>query len=247
MSDIKEDLDQATQAYKNALKDLAGARQAHEEGPGKGYADMLAVQADLRAKIAAHEASAAEAQGTFQSLFAKASHIVTKEVKAALFAKNDALAIAEELRSALAQSEAGALELRAEASCIAEAFRVAHAHARAAYARMEVCQALEECGQAMGRAVALATHIPGNRDIEKLSDDVDQLRAQFVWKALMDLARELPEWDRVRVEELGALDLGPFNDRRHFTTPAAVALDRKRRAMAEGQGGTGSEQLESAA
>lgn len=241
MNTIKENLDQATQAYKHAVEDLAAARQAHEEGAGKAYADTLAVQADLKAKIAAHEASAAEAQGTFQSLFAKASHIVTKEVKAALFAKNDALAIAEELRCALAQSEAGAFELRAEASRVAEAFRAAHAHARAAYARVEVYQALQECGQAMGRAVALATHIPGNHDIEKLSDDVDQLRAQFVWKALMSRARELPEWDRIRVEELGALDLGPFNDHAHFTTPAAVALDRKMRAVAQGQAGAGSE------
>lgn len=242
MNTIREQFDQAVQVYEAAVQALADTRQAHKEGAGKAYADMLAVQVDLKAKIAEHEASAAEAQSTFKRLFAKANHVVTKEVKAALFGKNDALAIAEELRSALAQSEAGALEPRIAASRAVEAYQRAHARAHAAYARMEIFRTLVQCGEAMARAVALATHIPGNPDIERLVDDVDRNRSAFVWDALIATARGLPEWARMpRVEALGALDLGPFNDPSQFISPSAAHLALKKKAMADGQAGTASE------
>jgi len=238
MHKIQEQLDQATQAYKDALQALATARQAHEEGPGKAFADMLAVQADLKAKIATHEASADEAQATFKRLFAKAGHVVTKEVKAALSAKNDALALSED----------SALEPRITASAAAKAYEIAYAHARAAYARVEVWRTLRECGEAMGRAVALAAHIPGNPDIERLTTDIDKLRTAFVWDALVGVARGLSEWDRVpKVEAIGSLDLGPFNDPTQFISTVAAQVARRKLAAGEDQAGTESELREAAA
>ncbi|CAN7245282.1 hypothetical protein LJR175_001004 [Variovorax sp. LjRoot175] len=88
MSTIQEKLARATQAYQDALQALEAARREHEDGAGKAYALLFARQADLKAKIAEHEAAAAASEATFKRLFAKANHVVTKEVKSALFGKN---------------------------------------------------------------------------------------------------------------------------------------------------------------
>lgn len=231
MSTIQEKLARATKGYQDALHALAAARREHEDGAGKAYALLFARQADLKAKIAEHEAVAAASEATFKRLFAKANHVVTKEVKTALFGKNDALAIAEELRIALAECEAEAIEPRIAASDAARRYEAAYGQACAASARMLVYQALAECGAAMARAVALAMHVPGEAAVEALTSDLAKHRTAFVWKELLDLAATLPEARRMPlVDELGVLDLGVFADR-NFVSVSAASRMRKIQAL----------------
>jgi pyocin large subunit-like protein len=123
---IHDELAQAQAAYDSALAKLLKACADFNEGSGKQYAELMQRHADLRGKIAAHEAAAETATLEFKQLLAAANFEKTKAVKEALFKKNDALAIAEELREALADSERTTLPLRASASRAAQTYANAH-------------------------------------------------------------------------------------------------------------------------
>ena len=158
-----------------------------------------------------------------ERLFAQADHVVNKEVKNALFLKNDALAIAEELANALAESESASFEPMVAASKDAQAYDAAYRHAAAAYACREVYRALAACEDTMARAVALARHVPLPETLENVTANVDEARMAFVWKELKDMAQSRPEAERFPVvEELGSLDLGAFANRQ-FLSVAKVA------------------------
>ena len=101
---IQDELAQAQATYDSALKTLLKACADFNEGSGKQYAELMQRHADLRGKIAAHEAAAETATLEFKQLLAAANFEKTKAVKEALFKKNDALAIAEELREALTKA-----------------------------------------------------------------------------------------------------------------------------------------------
>lgn len=230
MQTIQDKHIQALSAYTRAREALEAKRTEHEEGAGKAYAGLLAQQNSLKAKIAEQETAAAAAEGSFKRLFAEAGHEVTKNVKAALFSKNDALSIAEELRSALADSEAASVDAEIAASGAARDYQSAYRHAQAAYALVQVYQALSECGEAMARAVAFAMHVPGENYSEAISRDVPTRRAELVWNELLSLANTLPEAQRMpQVTELGSLDLGAFANRA-FVSPAKASLMRTQRA-----------------
>ncbi len=231
MQTIQDKHTEALRAYAQAREALERARCDHEDGDGKTYAVLLSQQQILKAKIGEQEAAAATAEASFKRLFSEAGHEVTKDVKAALFKKNDSLSIADELRSALADSRAASVEAEIAASNAASSFQTAYRVAQAAHARVEVFAALSDCGEAMARAVAYAMHVPDADGSEGLAIDVEQRRAGLVWKELMTLAKALPEAQRLpRVTELGSLDLGAFKDR-GFLTSAGISLLRKQLAL----------------
>ena len=237
MTTIQDKHARALRAYAQAREALEPRRHEHEEGAGKAYAELLRQQDSLKAKIAEQEAAAATAEASFKRLFAEAGHEVTKDVKAALFKKNDALSIAEELRRALADSEAASVEAEIAASSAARLYQEAYRTALEKHARVQVYEALSACGEAMARAVAYAMHVPGEQYSEALSDNVATRRAEFVWEELLALARTLPEAQRMpKVAELGTLDLGAFKGRA-FVSPAAASLLRTKRAMREALAG----------
>lgn len=234
MSKIQEKLAQAARACEVALQTLQTAREGYENGSGKAYAALRARQDDLRAKIDQHREAAETAQAKFKRLFGQAEHVVTKEVKNALFLKNDALAIADELATALAESESASFEPMVAASNDARAYDIAYRHAVAAYARREIYRALASCEDSMARAVALARHVPLPEGLENVSANVEEARMAFVWKELKDMALSRPEAERFPVfEELGPLDLGAFANR-EFLSVAKVAQLRKLQAISEG-------------
>ena len=93
--------------------------------------------ANLRNKIATHEKAAEAATLELKQLLAAANFEKTNAVNKALFKKSNTLAIAEELREALADSERKTLPLRASASRAAQHYANAHNAAYGAYARLE--------------------------------------------------------------------------------------------------------------
>ncbi|UCV00114.1 hypothetical protein [Acidovorax radicis] len=219
---IQIQLAQAQAAFNEAMQRLANARKAHTEGAGKVYAQLLVRHADLREKIATNEGAAEAATNEFKQLLAASNYEKTKAVQSALFTKNDALAIAEELRTALADSERTSLDIQAGASSAASAFADAHDGAYTAYARLEAFKALADCEEKLSRAMALVTHAPEASGIDKLSGDVQGYRMGFIWNSLKAAALARPEAEKKpQVAELGVLELGAFEGRK-FLSPMQV-------------------------
>lgn len=160
--------------------------------------------AELRGKIGTYEAAAEAATQEFKALLAASGYEKTKPVKEALFKKNDALAIAEELREALADSVRTALPIRAAASRAAQAFAGAHDKAYAAYAQLEVFKALAASEDGISRAMALLSHVPGDIEVDRHVQDVKAHRMRFVLSRLVEAAKQQPEAQtQPEVEELG--------------------------------------------
>lgn len=224
---IQSELTQAEASYSTALRELVQASTTFNEGPGKAYAELVQRHAELRSKIATYEAAAEAATQEFKALLAASGYEKTKPVKEALFKKNDALAIAEELREALADSERTALPIRAAASRAAQAFAGAHDKAYAAYAQLEMFKALAASEDGISRAMALLSHVPGDIEVERHVQDVKAHRMRFVLSRLVDAAKQQPEAQtQPEVEELGPLQLGPFAGRAYLTPVQALQLQR---------------------
>ncbi|MDH4418932.1 MAG: hypothetical protein QE485_17110 [Acidovorax sp.] len=224
---IHDELAQAQAAYDSALEKLLKACAEFNEGAGKEYAELMQRHADLRSKIATHEATAEAATVEFKQLLAAANYEKTKAVKDALFKKNDAVAIAEELREALADSERTALPLRASASRAAQSYANAHDTAYAAYARLEVFKALAASEEGLSRALALLSHVSDAAEVERHVQDTREHRMKFVWNRLVAVAKQQPEaQEQPEVEALGPLQLGPFAGRAYLTPVQAMRLQR---------------------
>ena len=223
---IQDELAQAQAAYDSALEKLLKACAEFNEGAGKEYAELMQRHADLRSKIATHEATAEAATLEFKQLLAAANE-KTKAVKDALFKKNDAVAIAEELREALADSERAAPPLRASASRAAQSYANAHDIAYASYARLEVVKALAASEEGLSRAMALLSHVRDAIEVERHMDDAQTHRMKFVWNRLVAVAKQQPEaQEQPVVEALGPLQLGPFAGRAYLTPVQAMRLQR---------------------
>ena len=219
---IQVQLTQAQAAFDAALQRLANARKAHTEGAGKVYAQLLVRHADLREKIATNEGAAEAATDEFKRLLAASNYEKTKAVQSALFTKNDALATAEELREALADSERTSLDIQAGASSAAAEFASAHDAAYNAYAQLEAFKALADCEESLTRAMALVTHAPMTSGIETFIDDAQDYRMRFIWERLKTAALARPEAEKKpQVAELGVLELGAFEGRK-FLSPMQV-------------------------
>lgn len=224
---IQDELALAQAAYDSALKTLLKACADFNEGSGKQYAELMERHADLRGKITAHEAAAETATLEFKQLLAAANFEKTKAVKEALFKKNDALAIAEELREALADSERTTLPLRASASRAAQTYANAHDAAYGAYARLEAYKSLAESEDGLSRALALLSHVSDAVEVERHVQDAREHRMKFVWSRLKAVALQRPEaQEQPEVEALGPLQLGAFAGRAYLTPVQAILLQR---------------------
>ncbi|MFE8645655.1 hypothetical protein ACFX58_11270 [Sphingomonas sp. NCPPB 2930] len=203
------------------------------DGAGKAYRAQLAAQDTLRQKIDRHAADAEQAEALFKELFAKAGYVRNKEVKAALFDKNDALSMADELRTALQDMETSSIEGRYEASQAAQDFHRAFQTAFGAYAMREAYAALQTHGQALADAMALISHVAMPQGVDQVSPDPQEKRIGLVFNALRDLAQATPAWDtRPQIDAHGALDIAPFAPNT-FVTPAQLYQARK---LAGGRG-----------
>ena len=224
---ITANLTQAEATYREALQALDAARSTYLGGAGKAYRAQLAAQDTLRQKIDRHASDAEQAEALFKELFAKAGYVRSKEVKAALFDKNDALSMADELRTALQDMETGSIEGRYEASQAARMFHSAFHAAFGAYAMREAYAALQTHGQALADAMALVSHVPKEQGVDRLLQDPQEYRIGFVFDALRDLAQATPAWEqRPQIGAHGALDIAPFTSST-FVSLAQRVMDQK--------------------
>lgn len=78
---IQSELTHAEASYSTALRELVQASTTFNEGAGKTYAKLVQRHAELRGKIAMHEAAAEAATLEFKSLLAASGYEKTKPVK----------------------------------------------------------------------------------------------------------------------------------------------------------------------
>ena len=228
MSKIQEKLAHAQVTFNEALIALEEARKVYEKGSGKAYAALLEHQENLRAKITSNEAAAEVATAEFKRLLAIANYEKTKAVKDVLFHGNDALAIAEELRAVLSESQKAALNLKLTASREARTYATVYGYAYTAYARLEIYRVLAECEEPLARAIALVCHVSvaHEHNLELTRGDLMTHRLDFLCTTLKEMALARPEAaQKPCIPELGTLDLGPFADRK-FVSPVDVFKQR---------------------
>lgn len=236
--DIHEHARSAQAALHEALAELERARTAYATGAGPRFAQAKAAQAALAAKIEAAEGEAAAADAAFQAAFSAAGFECDEATRAQLNRKNDAQAMAEAMRAALAQGAKALQALAAEASTQARDYAAAHERAYVAHARAEGYRALQEGGEQLARAMALAANAPRSDSLHEdalgrpastqaMRAEIAAARWAFILDGLKAMAEGLPEYSaRPQVEALGVFELGALQAQ-DVLTPAQIHLMRK--------------------
>ena len=213
---IVSKLHDALTAQADAMARLDAARDAWHGGAATQFAQAQARHTELQRKLAAAEDAAAHAETTFKTEFAAAGYEHTAAVRNALTSKHDALAMADELRGALAQCTQDMATHARAASFNGRSYLQTYNAAYVAHVRAEAYLAIQEVGAKIARAMAMAAHTPSMQADHQMpaglwSPDVrkteDAASWSFVWEALQAMARQQPEYDnRPAVDALGALD-----------------------------------------
>lgn len=235
--DIHEHARSAQAELDEALTALAQARALYETSAGPKFGQAKAAQAALAAKIKTAESEADAASDAFHKAFSEAGFENDVATRSALNRKNDAQAMAEVMRVAQAKGAKELQVLATEASRQARAYAVAYERAYIAHAQAEGYKVLQEAGELVARAMALAAHAPCSTSAHEDSlgrpASSEAMRRQIVgarWAFILDgltaMAEGLPEYRaRPQVEALGLLDLGALTAQ-DVLTPAQVHVMR---------------------
>ena len=231
---VQEKARNAQAALHEALAALTRARTAYDNDAGHRFAQAKAAQETLSAKIKAAEDEADAASDAFHAAFASAGFESSDAAtRAALNRKNDAQAMAEVMRVALAKGAKELQALAAEASRQARTYAAAYERAYTAHARAEGYKVLQEAGEAVARAMALAAHAPCSTSAHEdslgrppssaaLREEMVAARWAFILDGLKAMAEGLPEYGaRSQVEALGVFDLGALTAQ-DVLTPAQI-------------------------
>jgi len=236
--DIHEHARSAQAALHDALAELERARTAYETGAGLQFGQAKAARDALAAKIEAAQGEAAAADEAFQAAFSAAGFERDDATCAALNRKNNAQAMAEAMRAALAKGGKELQALSADASVQARDYAAAHERAYIAHAQAEGYRALQEGGEQLARAMALAAHAPRRNSLHEdalgrpasspaMRAEIAAARWAFILDGLKAMAEGLPEFDaRPQVQALGVFDLGALTAQ-DVLTPAQINLMRK--------------------
>lgn len=231
--DVQQHARSAQAALHEALAELARARTAYGNDAAPRFAQAKAEQELLGRKIHAAEDEAAAAAEAFQAAFSAAGFERDDATRAQLNRKNDALAMAEAMRAALATGAQELQALAADASGQARDYVAAYEQAYIAHAQAEGYKALQEAGEQLARAMALAAHAPcrssAHEDSLGRPASSDAMRREMVaarWAFILDglkaMAEGLPEYgERPQVQALGVLDLGALTAQ-DVLTPAQI-------------------------
>lgn len=150
-----------TQAnYQAALVRLSTARSAYEQGAGGAYAAAKAQRALIEGKIKEAEAEVDSAETAYHQAFAAGHFERTPVVREALARKHDAEATIAALRVALGKIAEDMQRHLIDASVQGRQYRDEYQGAYTAYVRNVAMQALAQSGEAIARALALATTVP---------------------------------------------------------------------------------------
>lgn len=221
--DIEAQAQDAQAGLQAAIVALNVARDAYHGGPALAYAQALDRHNELCRKIAVAEHEAEHAEADFKREFVASGYEKTSSVRAALASKNDALAMADEMRDALTQIKRDMGVHALAASTQGRHYLYAYEVAYAAYVEAEAFHALANAGTSIARAMALAAHAPrahgqqedsmGRRPAtEGMAAETIQARWAFMLRALEGMARLQPEYgSRPDVPELGVLDFGALS------------------------------------
>lgn len=232
--DVQQHARSAQVALHEALAELARARTAYDNDAGPRFAQAKAAQELLGRKIKAAEAEADAASDAFHAAFASGGFESSDAAtRSALNRKNDAQAMAEVMRVAHAKGAKELQALAAEASRQARTYAAAYERAYAAHARAEGYKVLQEAGEAVARAMALAAHAPCSTSAHEdslgrpaptqaIHDATVAARWAFILEGLKAMAEGLPEYGaRPQVEALGVFDLGALTAQ-DVLTPAQI-------------------------
>lgn len=218
--DIQEHARSAQAELHDALAALAHARTVYESDAGPRFAQAKAAQELLADKIKSAEEEAGSASEAFHKAFSAAGFEPDETTRVALNRKNDAQAMAEGVRVAQAKGVQGLQEVAAEASTQARAYAAAYEHAYIAHAQAEAYKALQDAGEQLARAMALAAHAPCNTSVHEdslgrpaptpaIHDATVAGRWAFILNGLRAMAKDRPEYrTRPQVQALGLFDLG---------------------------------------
>lgn len=235
--DIQEHARTSQAALQEALAALASERTSYETGAGAEFAQAKATQEALASKIKAAETEADAAAAAFDTAFTAAGFEIDEATRAALNRKNDAQAMAEVMRVAHAK---GAKELQAHsanASTLARRYANAYQRAYIAHAHAEGYKALQDAGEQIARAMALAAHAPCAHSVHEdslgrpaptraIHEATVAARWAFIFQALKTMAEGQPEYhERPQVQALGVFDLGALTPQ-EMVTPAQIQMMR---------------------
>ena len=232
--DVQQNARNAQTALHEALAELARARTTYDNDAGPRFAKAKAAQELLGSKIKAAEDEADAASDAFHAAFSSGGFDGNDaSTRSALNRKNDAQAMADVMRAAQAK---GAQELQAlavDASRQARDYAAAYERAYAAHARAEGYKALQEAGEAVARALALAAHAPCSTSWHEdslgrkpssaaMHEEMVAARWAFILDGLKAMAEGLPEYRaRPQVDALGVFDLGTLTAQ-DVLTPAQI-------------------------
>lgn len=231
---VQEHARSAQAALHEKLAELARARTAYDSDAGPRFAQAKAAQELLGRKIKAAEQEADAASDAFHAAFASAGFESNDAAtRGALNRKNDAQAMAEVMRVAQAKGAKELQALAAEASRQAHTYAAAYELAYAAHTQAEGYKALQEAGEAVARAMALAAHAPCRTSPHEdsmgrppssvaMRQEMVAARWAFILDGLKAIAEGLPEYSaRPQVEALGVFDLGALTAQ-DVLTPAQI-------------------------
>lgn len=231
--DVQQHARSAQAALHEALAELARARTAYDNDAGPRFGQAKAAQELLGRKIKAAEDEAGAASAAFDEAFTAAGFEMNEAARGALNRKNDAQAMAEVMRVAQAKGAKELQTLAAEASRQAHTYAAAYECAYVAHAQAEGYKALQEAGEQVARAMALAAHAPLRASLHEdslgrppSSAAMHAERVAARWAFMLDglkaMAQGLPEFGvRPQVEALGVFDLGAFTAK-DVLTPAQI-------------------------
>ena len=237
--DVQQNARSAQAALHEALADLARARTTYDNDAGPKFAQAKAAQELLACKIKAAEAEADAASDAFHAAFASGGYESNDAAtRSALNRKNDAQAMAEVMRVAHAKGAKELQAVAAEASRQARAYAAAYERAYIAHARAEGYKALQEAGEAVARAMALAAHAPCSTSVHEdslgrppssaaMREEMVAARWAFILDGLKAMAEGLPEYRaRPQVDALGVFDLGALTAQDVLTPTQIHKLQR---------------------
>ena len=237
--DVQQHACSAQAELHEALATLAHARTTYDNDAGPRFAQAKTVLAALGCKIKAVEEEADAASDAFHAAFSSAGFDSNDAAtRTALNRKNDAQAMADVMRAAQANGVKELQALAVEASGQARAYAGAYERAYAAHARAEGYKALQEAGDAVARAMALAAHAPCSHSVHEdslgrppssavMRKERVAARWAFILDGLKAMAEGLPAYNaRPQVEALGVFDLGALAAQ-DVLTPAQIHKVRR--------------------
>lgn len=221
--------------WKAAQASLKAAHDAFSGGAVVRLSEILNNQEALRTKLQASNQEREQAEAEFKAAFEAAGFEKTAAIQKILNKKNDAIAICEELQSAIGQMQTEHQPIYIRANQEAEEYSYAYKAAFNAYCVMSAMAQLEKHGAPLVDALALLQLVPNKQsglepDIGpnlSYSPSTDRQVLDARMNRLLDKltseASATPAKTQDVHDAIGTLNLGPLTGHK-FLTPGALHM-----------------------